>query len=320
MPETSDSRLQPAVDQGLLTKQGQIIVSLAGQLASAKPGERLLPVQEYAELFQAAAGTLQNALDYLQEIGAAKLDARGRLGTYVVGLDYAQLWQIGFRRPLIGAVPLPYTRHIEGLATALHAQCAAAHLPAALRFMRGSTERLQALAASTVDWALVSKFAARTAHAHGFAVTAVLALGPHSYLDSHVLLMRSHLNGRLPDGARLGVDFLSTDHTYVSRAISRGKKVELVKIQYDQSLELLAAGAIDAVVWTNHDVPVSLADITIVPLEAAEDPELAELSEAVLVTEQGRTAVGHLLPTLLNIPDLLAIQRAVIDRVRIPSY
>jgi hypothetical protein len=85
-------------------------------------------------------------------------------------------------------------------------------------------------------------------------------------------------------------------------------------------LELLAAGAIDAVVWTNQDVPVSMTDIDLAPLHAEDDPALAELAEAVIVIEQASGAAANLLHTILNVPDLLAIQRAVIDRSRIPSY
>ncbi|MFO7632445.1 MAG: GntR family transcriptional regulator YhfZ [Caldilinea sp.] len=303
-----------------MTKHGQIVMVLARALLDASPGDRLLPMQEYAELFQAGAGTVQSALDYLQDIDAAKLEPRGRLGTYVMEVDYLRLWQISYSQPMIGAMPLPYLRHIEGLATALQSQFGEAKISLALRFMRGSTERLQALASGVIDWVLVSRFAANTANAHGFAVRTSISLGENSYLAGHVLLLRNHLNAKLIDGARLGVDFLSADHTYISRSISRGKQIQLVNIQYDQSLDLLAAGAIDAVVWTNQDVPVSLTDVTIMQLNVDDDPALAQLSEAVLVTDQGKNAPANLLQAIINVPELIKIQHSVIERSRIPSY
>jgi hypothetical protein len=306
--------------QGLMTRHGQMVIALARMLAAAESGDRLLPVQEYAELFQAGAGTVQSALDYLQAIGAAQLEPRGRLGTYVAALDYVRLWQIGYQRSLIGSLPLPYSRHVEGLATALQEQFVAAGLGLTLRFTRGSTERLQALAQNVVDWALTSRFAAMTAGAHGFVVTSAVALGEYSYLAGHVLLLRDHPTASLRDGDRLGVDFLSADHTYISRAISRGKRVELVNIQYDQALDLLASGVIDAVVWTNQDVPTNPAGVAIVPLTADNDPALAALSEAVIVITPEHRAPANVLRAILDLPALLDTQRAVVNRARIPSY
>jgi ABC-type amino acid transport substrate-binding protein len=313
-------RTEQATTQGLLTKHGQIVMALARALLEAAPGDRLLPVQEYADLFQAGAGTVQSALDFLQDVAAARLEARGRLGTYVAEVNYPRLWQISQHRPMIGAMPLPYLRHVEGLATALQAQFADAETSLALRFMRGSTERLQALASGVIDWALVSRFAADTAGAHGFAIDQRVTFGEQSYLEGHVLLLRSHLNPAQLDGVRLGVDFLSADHAYISRAISRGKRVELVNIQYDQALDLLATGAIDAVVWTSLETPAALSDITAIPLRAADDPMLAPLSEAVIVVSQGNKAAANLLRAVLDAPAARSIQRAVIERMRVPSY
>lgn len=313
-------RTEQATTQGLLTKHGQIVMALARALLEAAPGDRLLPVQEYADLFQAGAGTVQSALDFLQDVAAARLEPRGRLGTYIAEVDYRRLWQISQHRPMIGAMPLPYLRHIEGLATALQAQFAAAETSLALRFMRGSTERLQALANGVIDWALVSRFAADTAAAHGFAVDQSLSFGAQSYLEGHVLLLRSRLNAAQLDGVRLGVDFLSADHTYISRTISRGKRVELVNIQYDQALDLLTTGAIDAVVWTNLETPASLSDITTIPLHAAEEPMLACLAEAVIVVSQGNRAAANVLQAVLDVTAARTIQRAVIERLRVPSY
>ncbi|MCS6828084.1 MAG: hypothetical protein NZ553_15830 [Caldilinea sp.] len=308
------------ITQDFMTRQGRIVVELARLLAEMKPGERLLPVQDYAELFHVGAGTVQSALDYLQDSGAARLEARGRLGTYVAALDYVQLWRLGYRRPMVGALPLPYSRHVEGLATALHAQFAEAGVELTLRFMRGSSQRLQALAQGAVDWVLLSRFAAETAAAHGFTVTTVVALGEYTYLAGHVLLLRDPTASTLRDGDRLGVDFLSSDHTYISRAVSRGRRVDLVSIQYDQALDLLAAGTIDAVVWTNPETPAALDHVAMAPLTTDDDLRLPALGEAVLVADPTRPAVANLLQALIDIPALLEIQRTVVNRARTPSY
>src|SRR5262245_59207741 len=226
---------------GLLSKYGLVVTELAQTLLAAVPGRRSRRVQEYAEQFQVSVGTVQAALEYVQASGAARLEARGRLGTYVSELNYPLLWSLALHRPIIGAMPLPYSLRFEGLATGIRSLFALQPIDLDLRFMRGAAQRLQGLASYECDWALVSRFAAETASAHGFVVDTVMLLGPETYMANHVLLLRSaHATG-LRDGMRIGVDFQSTDHVYMVRAASRGKQVDLVEIEYSQGLRLVSS-------------------------------------------------------------------------------
>ncbi len=304
---------------GLLSKHGMVVAELARALLDCKPGERVARVQEYAIRLDASVGTVQSALDYLQSAGAADLVARGRLGTYVRNLHYPLLWAFGQQRPLVGALPLPYSRRIEGLATGIRLQGTRQPMDVDLRFMRGATQRLEALAAHRCDWALVSRFAAEHAAVHGLLVDTVALLGPESYMAGHVLLVRAGVSGLL-DGMRVGIDSHSTDHAYSVRSVCSGARVDLVEIEYHQALRLLASGEIDATVWNAEDIPADLVSLAVVQLNGSRDPNMALLAEAALVVRRANRASAHVVEALVDLAELRQVQLEVVSHQRRPAY
>lgn len=303
----------------LLSKHGLVVAELASELLHSAAGERIGRIQGYAERFDVSVGTVQMALSYLQSTGAADLEVRGRLGSFVRKLHYPLLWSLALNRPISGAMPLPYSRHFEGLATGVRLQFEHQALDLDLRFMRGSAQRLQALASRASDWALVSRFAAETAEAHGFEVDIVLLLGPASYMGQPVLLLRPGANG-IEDGMRVGVDMQSADHVYSVRAVVRGHRVELVDIDYSQGLRLLVAGAIDATVWSQENIPAGPPIVTVCALNLQTDSTLTRLSEGAIVVNRGNHAMFNLLNATLDLAQLREIEQEVVRLVRRPAY
>jgi hypothetical protein len=305
--------------QPLLSKYGRVVKNLASELLNCAPGDRLLPVQEYAARLEVSVGTVQSALDHLQAVGSATFDPRGRLGTFARSLHYPLLWSLAKSRSVIGTMPLPYSRRLSGLATGIRLQFGRQPVELSLRFMRGAVNRLQALATGQFDWALVSSFAAQTAHAHGFDITVLFSLGPATYMADHVLLMRGTSSG-IQDGMRVGVDLQSNDHTYLIRAFSRGKSVEFVEIEYERGAVLIRSGEIDATVWSREDLPADLSDLSVIALDYQTEPALMALSEGAIVINRGNLPVANVLRAVLDQDELVQIQRDVIDLNRLPSY
>jgi ABC-type amino acid transport substrate-binding protein len=304
----------------LLSKQGVVVTELARRLLGMGVGERLVRIQEHAAQFDVSVGTMQSALDYLQAHGAARLDARGRLGTFVGELHYPLLWSLAHNRPISGCMPLPYSRRFAGLATATRTLFDRQPVGLDLRFIRGANQRLQALASNECDWAVVSRFVAETAGAHGFEVEPVLLLGQGTYVAQHVLIARVADIVSLHDGMRVGVDLQSTDHVYLVRSLSRGRRVELVDIPYNQGLRLVQSGEIDATVWSREDLPLELDTLTTIPLNEQKAPLLSRLGEAVVVINRGNSEVAHVIQAVLDIATLVAIQREVVELERVPNY
>lgn len=303
----------------LFSKQGQIATEIAVRLLNCEPGDAIMRVQEYAAELEASAGTIHSALRYLQDVGAAKLKGRGRLGTFVDDLNYPILWTVAFSRPFVGAMPLPYTKRFEGLATGVRGQFADHPLDLDLRFMRGSTNRLQKLVSRQLDWVMLSRFAAETANVRGFEVDVVMTLGKETYTVNHVLLSTGDRTA-IEDGMRVGIDTKSPDHAWVVRTVCRGRQVEFVEIDYSQGLQLLEKGQIDITVWTREDLPAEFDDLTVVPLGDELERELEPLSEAAIVVDRDNSAAAHVLSGVLDLEQLHTAQQAVIDRAQLPTY
>ena len=139
-------------------------------------------------------------------------------------------------------------------------------------------------------------------------------------MANHVLLLRAPNATGLQEGMRIGVDFQSTDHVYVVRAVSRGKQVDLVEIEYSQGLRLVNSGAIDATVWSQEDIPLDLDTLTVIPLDPRTDPAIGRLSEGAIVINQGNRAMMHVLNVVLDRDKLLRTQQEVVQQVRLPAY
>jgi hypothetical protein len=315
---------EPSPRQQLLSKQGLAVAALAGHLLQATPGSRIETVQEQATRLGSSVGTIQAALDYLQSLGATEIESRGRLGSFVRQVEYPKLWELAYGRAIIGACPLPYARRVEGLASALRAQIRPP-IELTLRFQRGSAQRLQALASRECDWALISRYAAEHASSFGFAIEPIALLGPESYIAAQVLLTRGNQplepgDTGLRAGMRVGVDPQSSDHLFLVRSLTRGQRVELVEIEYSQSLTLLDTGVIDATIWSAEALPPTLSSLRSVTLDQQREPALAALSEAAIVVAAGNDTMRHLLQALIDPAPLLQIQAEVVAGTRRPAY
>jgi hypothetical protein len=311
-------RLRPthADAEPLFSKHGQIVAALARSLLERAPGDRITRIHEYAARLEASVGTVQAGLQYLTSVSAVRLEARGRLGTYVVAIDYPLLWTIAMRRPLIGALPLVYSRRLTGLATGLRTQFDRLPLDLELRFIRGSGQRVQALTMQQCDWALLSRYAAMQ---HS-GIDVVAELGPETFMAEHVLILRDAAATGIQEGMRIGVDPSSGDHTFIVQAICRERRVEFVAIDYAEGLRLVMSGVIDGTVWSREDVPSEMTDLGVIPLGTHDHPELIALGTATLVVDKGNRTVAAVLRAAIDTNELHLIQQEVLERRRTPAY
>lgn len=304
----------------LLSKQGKSITLLAQLLLQTQPMGRLPAMQQIADEQAVSVGTVQSAMQYLQMANIVDVESRGRLGAFVQALDYLKLWTLANRRAMIGMLPMPYSRRVEGLATGLRWSFEDERFDVDMRFMRGSTARIQRLHAQQCDWVVTSRYAAETASVQGFDVQIILALGMGTYTVDHVLV----LNGSetLQAGMRVGIDTFSADHAYVVRLLSRGIPVKFVEVDYSTSLDQLLRGEIDATVWTQHDLPVLPGHIHVQQVNNSFSTEayFQQLGEAVIVGLKGSTAVAHVLKATLHVETLRTIQGDVLAGRRRPTY
>jgi hypothetical protein len=297
----------------LFSKQGAVIVELAGALLGRQLGERTAGVVAYARAFDAGVGTVQGALEHLQHCGAARLATRGRLGSVLAGADRPLLWRIARQRPVRALVPLPYSRRLAGLATGVRAQFEAHHADLDMRYLGGAPARLAALTEGRCDWAIVSRHAFERAAVGD----AILNLGAGSALGEPVLLLRHPITA-IRDGLRVGVDPHSPDHQAQVEAACCGHAVIPVAIDYARGPALLRAGAIDATIWSHEDIPADLPGCRAVPLAPGSWP--AATAEAIVVTRPGDQACALLLADILDAARIVQIQQAVLAFRQAPAH
>lgn len=293
---------------------------LSRLLLHTAPEQRLPAMQQIATQQDVSVGTVQAAMQYLLSEQIVSVENRGRLGAFVQSLDYPRLWVLAQQRAMTAILPMPYSRHLEGLATGLRETFDRLSLDLALRFMRGSTARTERLHAQQCDWVVTSRYAAEAAWAHGFDTEIILALGEDTYTVNHVLVLNGH-DRLLPD-MRVGIDTHSSDHAYVVRQISRGTPVNMVEIDYSTGIDRLLLGEIDATVWTEQDLPVLPDHVQVrqVDDDLFEREHLQKLGEAVIIALPDAAPVAHILKATLD-PDLLrATQRSVIAGQRRATY
>lgn len=302
----------------MLHRYGSVAASLALKLLALRPGDRLDPVGQLAAYFGTGRGTVQAALKVLLDEGAVALESRGKLGSYVVGLDRDKLLGLAGISPLIGAMPVAYSPHFQGLAAGLTRAFERAGLPLVLAQLRGGRNRTHFLRTGRCDFAIVSRMAWEAEAPYGD-LQLVHAFGPGSNVGNHVILLAGLTVDALADGMRVGMDPSSHDHVRLTRAECAGRSVTLVELSYAQVVPRLLAGEIDAAVWDAGAPLPQGAAVCMVPL-SQRGPGAATDTEAVLVTRSDSPALGDLLAGQVDAELVTAVQRRVIAGQELPVF
>lgn len=293
-----------------LNKEGIAVINIARYLMTTHVEERLNTIDSLSGEFGVSVGFVQKALTTLESAQAIKLRKQGRNGTYIEQLDYSLLIkQAGFSH-MVCAMPLPYTKHYEGLASALKQQLG--QLPLYFSHMRGANSRAECLKLGTYDIAIMSKLAAKTL---GSDMKIAIDLGRQSYSLEHRLIYRSNEFASI---RKVGVDPSSPDQKILTKKAFPAQDIEIVEINYANCLISLKSGQIDAVVWLPEVLDMAASGLSEYSLDHI--AECQQASEAVMLVNSKSQYVSSLLQKTLNIPKLLNHQQQVILGEITPSY
>ncbi|MFC9232198.1 GntR family transcriptional regulator YhfZ [Streptomyces decoyicus] len=315
------------LDERFLTRNGHAARQLAALLirqGADGAGARLPRVRDVAELLGVGNGTVQSALRLLEEAGAIKTVARGHLGTFLTGSDRAVLWRLSGLGTVRAALPLPYSRRFEGLATGLRAAFEEAGAPFAITFLRGAAARVTALAEGRAELAVLSRSAADRLTGRQ-SVELITDLGPGTYVGAHGLVLRPGVTLDAP-GLRIAVDDASEDQRMLAeRVFAHRPGVAWVPCSASQVREALAQGRADATVWNLDEVPGQLgAEVQVLPLGDELTHDLAvRHTSAALIGRTGEAAGAGALSAVRDAVDLsavTAVQDEVLRGERVPAY
>lgn len=293
-----------------LSKEGMAVIATSRYLMTTTVGDRLRTIDDLSEEFEISVGLIQKAFTTLEQSQAVQLSKQGRNGTFIHRLNERELIKFSGISHLVCAMPLPYIKHYEGLASGLREQFS--QMPLYFAHMRGASARAECLKAGTVDVAIMSKLACL---ALGKGLYQAFELGDESYSPEHKLIYRA---GEFDSITKVGVDPASPDQVVLTEKAFMGQQVETIEINYANSLSLLTSGLIDAVVWLPEAIDMQKAGLEEKSLSYI--PECKMASQAVMLVNPGSPHISKLFKRLLNIQQLLDHQREVISGERIPSY
>ncbi|QBH97714.1 hypothetical protein EKN56_15655 [Limnobaculum zhutongyuii] len=296
-----------------IKKEGIAQSFLARYLLALQSGSRLKTIDELARECELSVGLMQSALKDLESFGALKVVRRGRNGSFIDTIDHKLLLQFANIDNVVCAMPLPYARVYEGLASGLKAQFA--DMPFYFAHMRGADIRVQCLENGIYDLAVTSRLAAEQ-HLKQGNIYIALALGQQSYAEQHKLIFRQ---GQEKNIQRIGIDSTSADQKIMTEEWVGGRDIEFVEVSYHECLNKIVSGYIDAAIW-NVGQGKTLEALGLMTSALSGNESCYKASEAVILTRKDDKQIQQLVNTMLNRDALLLHQQQVVAGQIEPTY
>jgi len=303
-----------------LNKQGEVALLIASCFSELEIGSRVPNISELCAQFNVGAGTVQAALKMLEAENAIELQSRGHQGTTLEKIDRINLWKLANNSWICGAMPLPYTARLEGLATAFYKQFEKAAVPFNLQYIRGGKARIQKFVSGAFNFAICSKTTANLAKNDFSDIEVLMDFGPCSYMDHTGVVFSDELETEIRDGMKIGVDVFSYDHVYLNKRVCRDKEVTFIPLKYSELFAKLESKEIDASLWNWDELQAKFSGKNIHRINERENAYVMDAGVAVLVVRNDDKKLKLLLQDILNPEGIREIQNRVIDRKITPSY
>lgn len=299
-----------------MQKAGIVAQQLSQDFIGMDIGDRIPTIEDFVLKYQSARGTVQQALTHLKDYNAIGLESRGHMGTFIATIDYALLMKICSVSNLIGAMPLPYSKRYEGLATAIYSVLNDnTGISVNLAFMGGSNRRVEALLEGRYNFAVMSLVAAQHYIDEGFEIEISHCLGVHSYVHSHSLIMASDFYS---EPKCIGVDKTSYDQLSLTMKFFENKDIEIVPLQYSHVLENIKNKTIDAAIWSLEERILNDRGLRYVELSGIDMHEAN--TQAVIVIKKNDIPVSNFLKRFFFATKVEEIQQLVQKNQMLPNY
>lgn len=288
---------------------GIAIQLLATDLYFYEVGDKISSISEFQSKYQLARGTVQNALAYFKENNIIQTESKGSQGTILTAVNKKQLRRLLTGNQLSGTMPLPYSKLYEGFATALYQRFQQNDIDLNMAYIRGSANRVEAVLDEKFDFGVLSRFAAEAAINDDNPIKIVLNFGSHTYLSKHVVVYRQSIEQPF-DGMRIGIDYNSLDHVYLTQNFAKNTKVKEVFIPSNQLIYALRENQIDIGIW-NYDeiVDKKIDDLYYHFIEPTE--QIKKMAELVIICKKDNDMIESLIKEVIDVEDIISIQNKV---------
>jgi YhfZ C-terminal domain/Helix-turn-helix domain len=297
------------------------MAGVALTILTTETGSRLPNIDRLRSSIGVGAGTVQKALQDIQQNGWVALDSKPRQGTVLISRHSGDLWRIAGLPTLSVRLPLLNSWEFQGLATGLRSELDRLGIPSTFLYGHGSGQRVAALQNGLAHIAVMSLGAAERWAQKNDGITAHSVLPAGSYYASDsVLVMARASRHELGAHLRIGVDRLSIDHTLLTEAEFPGH--HYVDVSYAHVPSALTRGIIDAAVWHRTALGLSLDDQGLIawPLEQRESRMLSDgINSAAIVVKANDAATKSILREV-SVARVLQLQRSVVAGDALPLY
>ncbi|QDI90402.1 transcriptional regulator [Salicibibacter halophilus] len=303
----------------LYSKNGLAAKQIAGKLVYLEVGQRIPRVTDMVHEFSLGRGTVQGALKLLEEMKAVKLEPRGHLGTFIAQMDAQKVLEIAGIGPLVGVMPLPYSRKYEGLATGLVEGFEYRDIRVNLAYMRGAAQRIDALKSGRYDFALLSRMAAERAVEESQGLEIALIFGESTYVSGHDIFFHDPEARKIESGMRVGIDYTSPDQFLLTEYECAGLDVRFTDVNYMQLFDMLKNGELDAAIW-NKDEGRIMTQLNHTAFCSSQAIAFSQkVNEAALVVEKDHRETKHRIKQL-DLGYVRDVQHKVEEGTVYPRY
>lgn len=308
----------------LYSKTGEAALVIASDLLTYKVGDKIKTVDQYLVETNFSRGTLYNALSIIAEYELAKFEKRGQLGTFIVNIEYHKIWQFLNISSINIIMPLPYSKHYEGLATGFYRVFNDLNIPLSILFLRGSNKRLAALKNNVADIIVISYLSAKSLIKDSHNIEILHILNDKSYLNKQVLLVAPKNNNVdifKKDCLKILLDKDSLDMKFFAKTVFKDKPIEFVISSYNQSLENLINEDIDAAFWNKDELNKNI-NLKMIDLKdhLIHDHHIKDSSRACLISDANNDAVKNLIKNKINFEKVEQILEKVTKGDETPFY
>jgi len=257
------------------------------------------------------AGTIQRALNLLQERDALRISSHGHRGRMINSINVGQAWQAAGLAPVRLLLPPSGAAEIDVLEHALAEGLTDLGIPHTVHHRRGGALRLNSVTVGEHDIALTSAgvsmdaakiHAAGTAPADAHQASLTRALPPGTYYAPGRLVVVRRTACLAVAPRRVAIDSQSPDHVALTASeFPETNGVTYVETRFPSVPTAVLRGDVDAGIWhlQRSVIPLDLAGLTTDRLrKPAAFKAWERLSPAVLVGWNGRPELAAVLASL----------------------
>ncbi|MEY8292668.1 GntR family transcriptional regulator YhfZ [Carnobacteriaceae bacterium 52-44] len=298
------------------SKKNIIFKDLAELFIYMEIDEKIPTISQLVDKYEVGTGTVQAALQSLTFSGAVELQNFGSKGTRIVSKDIKRLVELVGTVYFTGIMPLPYSKHFEGLSTGLHYVLNKPSFQVNFSYQSGSHLRIKKVLTNEVDFTITSLETAEKAIKNNPELEIYEILEEESYISKHMFIFNKDFEND-NDGnkvMRIGIDTSSPDQSMMTIEYCVGKNIQLIPIEYTNTLECLKENQIDGAIWSGGDVSDEFN------IEEIEEYNGKQKTRAAFVGKEDNLRFKKFFNNFFNLDEVREIQNDVINGNIMPNY